>query len=206
MIPHKSCKYCAILDLSFQLRLAGLLCPSVNEATKHLAPVEAMDQLGSVLPHLIEAMAQSTEALGPILFTKLDIKDGYWRMVIPAEESWNFAYMLPPRVGDTDIHLVVPSALQMWWSESPPFFCMASEMARDLAAERMQEAVGSLPEHPLEEWMLPQNWPEEAMPAIVPNFMCMVEVYVDDFIVAAQCSDPDRSITSLHAGTLACHP
>ena len=43
MIPHKSRKYRAILDLSFELRLAVYTLPSVNEATEHMAPAEAMD-------------------------------------------------------------------------------------------------------------------------------------------------------------------
>ena len=49
MIPHKSRKYRAILDLSFELRLAGYTLPSVNDATKHMAPAESMDQIGTVL-------------------------------------------------------------------------------------------------------------------------------------------------------------
>ena len=57
MIPHKSRKYRAILDLSYQLMVAGYLLPSVNDATVRMAPEEAMDQIGSVLPQMIEALA-----------------------------------------------------------------------------------------------------------------------------------------------------
>ena len=38
-----------------------------------------------VLPRLIYAVATALEAQGPILFSKLDIKDGYWRMVVPED-------------------------------------------------------------------------------------------------------------------------
>jgi hypothetical protein len=33
--------------------------------------------------------------------------------------------------GDT-VQLVIPDALQMGWSESPPFFCAATKTARDV--------------------------------------------------------------------------
>ena len=46
MIPHKSRKYCAILDLSSKLKLAGYLLPSVNDVMKKCTPKEAMDQIG----------------------------------------------------------------------------------------------------------------------------------------------------------------
>ena len=124
MIPHKSRKYRAILDLSFELMLAGYTLPSVNEATKHMAPAEAMDQIGTVLPRIIEALASAPIDEGPVLFSKLDIKDGFWRMTCAQGEEWNFAYVLPNSPGEP-IQIVVPSALQMGWAESPPFFCAA---------------------------------------------------------------------------------
>ena len=49
MIPHKSRKYRAILELLYQLMVAGYLLPSVNDATVRTAPEEAMYQVGSVL-------------------------------------------------------------------------------------------------------------------------------------------------------------
>ena len=53
--------------------------PSVNEATNpDQAPTAAMAELGNVLPRLIYAVATAPDARGPILFSKLDIKDGYW--------------------------------------------------------------------------------------------------------------------------------
>ena len=64
------------MDLSFALKVFRVTIPSVNAATKKLAPQHSMDQLGSTLPHIIEAV-------GPVLFVKLDIKDGYWQMVVP---------------------------------------------------------------------------------------------------------------------------
>eukprot|EP00956_Cyclotella_meneghiniana_P026592 scaffold57877_cov41-Cyclotella_meneghiniana.AAC.3 len=62
MIPHKSRKYRAILDLSFRIRLkCGREVPSVNEATTLEAPSGAIDQLGHSLQRIIHAFAEADE-------------------------------------------------------------------------------------------------------------------------------------------------
>ena len=57
MILHKSRKYIAIWDLPFSLKVAGWDLPLVNEATKETLPSEALDQVGNVMPRIIEALA-----------------------------------------------------------------------------------------------------------------------------------------------------
>ena len=57
MVPHKSQKYHAILDLSFALDLFGMKIPSVNESTVTISHHHSMSQLMCVLPQLIEALA-----------------------------------------------------------------------------------------------------------------------------------------------------
>ena len=42
MIPHKSRKYIAILDLSFALKVAGWGITLVNKETKETAPSEVL--------------------------------------------------------------------------------------------------------------------------------------------------------------------
>eukprot|EP00978_Attheya_sp_CCMP212_P018811 scaffold51965_cov62-Attheya_sp.AAC.3 len=162
MIPHNSRKFRAILDLSFSLCLYGTEIPSVNDATnKDDSPTNAMGQLRQVLPRLIAKMAEASSEGGPLLFAKLDIKDGYWRMVVAKGEEWHFAYVLPKRKGDTNHHIVVLNSLQMGWAESPPFFCAASETARDIADTLADAPVGTTKPHPLEEYMLPPDkWPD----------------------------------------------
>lgn len=195
MIPHKSRKYRAILDLSFALRLDGYNLPSVNEATKRCAPEESIDQIGSVLPRIIEALANAPADGGDIMFSKLDIKDGFWRMVCEEGKEWNFAYVLPNHPGEP-VEIVVPSALQMGWALSPPFFCAASETARDVAASYVSEAVGTLPKHPLEDWTMPDT---TSLPDTSnmngrqgTAFLQLLEAYVDDFIQLAQTTDPEQ--------------
>ncbi|KAL7546620.1 hypothetical protein ACHAWF_015384 [Thalassiosira exigua] len=128
---------------------------------------------------------------------KLDIKDGFWRMVCAEGQEWNFAYVLPNHPGEP-VEVVVPSALQMGWALSPPFFCAASETARDVAASYVQERLGALPPHPLEGLTMPEDDVNVALPDLAKaspeagaRFLHMVEVYVDDFIQLAQTSDRD---------------
>ena len=58
-----------------------------------------MDQIGSVLPPIIKALAMRPNGDGRILFSKLDIKDGLWCMLCEEEQEWNFAYVLPNHPG-----------------------------------------------------------------------------------------------------------
>ena len=135
-IPHKSRAYRMILNLSYKLKMKNKTMKSVNEATdKTLAPQHAMYKLGNIIPRIIHAMAAAPENGIPLLFSKVDLKDGYWRMEVSEEDAWNFAYVLPKLDPSEETMLVVPHALQMGWSESPPYFCAATETARNLAEE-----------------------------------------------------------------------
>jgi hypothetical protein len=143
-IPHQSKAFRSILDLSFQLRLKyrGFL-ESVNGATAKLAPKAALNQLGHSLSHIIHTFAEASED-DKVFMEKWDIKDGFWRMACEAGKEYNFAYVLPQEEGKP-ITLVIPTSLQMGWVESPPYFCAASETARDVATEYCETSVGSLP-------------------------------------------------------------
>ena len=179
MIPHKSRAFRCILDLSFTLKISK--AKSVNESTVKQAPPEAMNELGSALKRIIAHLADSQLRQRTLYFSKLDIKDGFWRMIVNALDAWNFCYMIPPATPDTpieDIDIVIPDCLQMGWAESPPFFCAASETARDVIASLVGNA---LPPHPFETRMLPANFdtiPSQDSDGTLTSF----EVYVDDFI------------------------
>ncbi len=77
---------------------------------------------------------------------KWDIKDGFWRLDVEEGTEWNFVYVLPQSPGKP-IYLVVPTSLQMGWVESPPFFCTASETARDVAQDYCETKIDTLPPH-----------------------------------------------------------
>jgi len=132
-IPHKSKAFRSILDLSFRLRLrSGGILASVNDSTIKLAPQGALDQLWHALSCIIHAFAEAEED-DKIFMAKWDVKDGFWRMDCAEGEEYNFAYVLPQEDGKR-VTLVMPTSLQMGWVESPPYFCAAIEMARDIAA------------------------------------------------------------------------
>ena len=219
-IPHKSRAFRMILDLSNkgQRRKGQTQTASVNELTnEESAPTESMDQLGKTLYRVIYAVGTQPTTDGPILFCKLDIKDGYWRMCVPEDQEEQFCYVLPKTPEsppDEPIQLVVPAALQMGWKLSPAFFCAASETGRDVAEWlRLQP---NLPPHPLEHHMIDPIRAEllESFPfpdlnrfqnkeEAIQNFYHLFEVYVDDYIGLVQSKDPEilrhHSRALLHA-------
>ena len=216
-IPHKSRLFRMILDLSYGFRLEEIDFPSVNDSTTDAAaPMTSMAELGSVLPRIIHAMATTPIDSIPFLFAKLDIKDGFWRMVVPENDEYNFAYVLPQLPGEegNDPQIVIPSSLQMGWKHSPPFFCAASETGRDVGEHLLHQPIGSLPPHPFEPHMLesmdrtllrdstehPETWIDADLPAYTDklrtlldthgsDFFQLLEVYVDDFIGVLHSDD-----------------
>jgi hypothetical protein len=188
MIPHKSRGFRAILDLSFGVKLRdGTRIPSVNESTTLTAPAGSIDQLGHSLKRIIYAMAEAQET-DKVFMVKYDIKDGFWRLHCQEGEEFNFAYVLPREPG-LPVKLVVPSALQMGWVESPAYFCAASETARDVATEYIETPLNSTVDHKFvshamagaDVTSLPCNGQHD-------DFKYFVEVYVDDFIPLAIAS------------------
>jgi len=120
-----------------------------------------------------------------MVFSKLDIKDGYWQMVVKRGHHLNFVCVLPDVLPDANgarIRLVIPLVLQMEWSEFPPFFCAATETAQDIAEYFLATPAGSLPHHTLKDLMLPPSiWPNDTLVAICTKYLHVVEVYVNDF-------------------------
>ena len=129
-IPHKCLQYYVILDLSFCLSVDGKYLSLVNDVTVKTAPRESMGQLGSTLKHLVAVMSGNYNLDSPFFFTKIDIADGFWSLVVSHLQAWNFFYVLHATDGRkvflVDTELVVPKSLQMGWFKSPPFLCEGS--------------------------------------------------------------------------------
>ena len=201
-IPHKSRDYRMILDLSYMFTFDGTPWQSVNEASNpQEAPLNAMSQLGQVLPRIVHAIATSPPEKGPWLFMKLDIKDGFWRLAVPEDQEFNFCYVLPQTDPSQPVQIVVPSALQMGWALSPPYFCAAAETARDVA--ETLAAQDTLPPHSLEtptmtvddevklyQLQNPSNWTAAQLSQHRANLTWLLESYVDDFCSCLQSTDP----------------
>jgi hypothetical protein len=183
MIPHKSRQFRAILDLSFRLKLeGGESIPSVNETATLEAPAGAIDQMGHALQRIIHAFAEA-DPDAKIFMAKFDIKDGFWRLDCQEGEEWNFAYILPQGEGEP----ILPTSLQMGWVESPPYFCAASETARDVATQYLESKVGSLKKHKFEQYAMGGDDVKKLSEkgGAQGPLKYLVEVYVDDFIPLA---------------------
>jgi hypothetical protein len=152
---------------------------SVNDSTVLNAPSEAVKEIGKVFPRLLQYMRDTPEGLH-ILFSKLDISDWFWRLVVQEADSYNFGYVLPQHDGEP-IQIVVPSVVQMGWVESPPLFCAVTESARDITQHLIDNKV-CLPTHPLEDKISIEKVPMRARMATPTK---LLQVYVDNFCNAA---------------------
>ena len=118
---------------------------------------------------------------------KVDLTDGFWRVMAKEGEEWNFARVLPNHPGEP-IKILVPAALQMGWTLSPPFSCAESETAREVSEQLVHEPVGTLTEHPLEAMIMPEalRWPRIGNAKEGAAFLHMLEVFADDFVQLAK--------------------
>jgi hypothetical protein len=185
-IPQLNRRGRLILDLSFAVhrmmgkRLGPQVQKAVNETTTKLSPLEPLSELGHVLPRLLDFMADTPEE-DVIMFAKIDLSDGFWRMIVTENDAWHFAYVLPDPPGHP-VRLVIPHALQMGWTESPGYFCAATETGRDVMQALVINKV-ALPLHPLESFMTPT---EKARPQSTgDHYQQMASVFVDDYCLAA---------------------
>jgi hypothetical protein len=192
VIPQPNRRGRIILDLSFPVqrppsartcrRMGAVLQDSFNDTPVCNAPPEGVKVIGQVLPRLFQFMAD-TSANEVIDFAKIDLSDGFWRMIVEENQKWNFCYVMPDPPGSR-IRIVVPSALQMGWAEPPPhYFCVATQTGCDVA-QHLIDGDFDLPAHPLEGYVLPTE-PSELTPSQQEEIHRFVAVYVDDYILAA---------------------
>ena len=153
LVPQVGHQGRIILDLPFPVyqevdRVVTITQKSVNEMMVLTAPAIPVKEIGKVLPRLLRYMQDTPTGLH-ILFSKLDISDGFWRLVIDSQDCYNFAYVLPQPTGKP-LHLMIPAAVQMGWIESPRLFCAAMESAQDLTQHFVDSAI-PLPPDPVED-------------------------------------------------------
>ena len=98
-----------------------------------------MGQIGSKLKRLVAVMEYNHNMDSPFLFSKIDIADIFWYIVVSHIQAWNLCYVLSASndwtVSIGKAELVVATALQMEWQESPPFLYAVSETARDIISD-----------------------------------------------------------------------
>ncbi|KAI2511269.1 adenylate kinase [Fragilaria crotonensis] len=196
VIPQVGRRGRLLLDLSFAVQAATSggkrarrartvtdpLAPSVNDTTTKLSPAYPVKEVGRVLVRLLRFMA-AVPAEETINFAKIDLSDGFWRMLVADDCKWNFAYTLPGSI-DAPTQLVIPHALQMGWTESPGYFCAATETGRDIM-QALIDAGTVCPPHALDAFMIPETAARRQTSPETARKWQMSAVYVDDYILAA---------------------
>ncbi|CAB9528600.1 hypothetical protein SEMRO_2270_G321400.1 [Seminavis robusta] len=160
-------------NLTLPCSTAPIHPPNPPKPSRHAAlkpwkksiKVSSSSCLGKTLGRIIYAVGTRPADQGPILFCKLDIKDGFWRMCVPEAQEEQFCYVLPQVPGDPpeEIRLVVPAALQMGWTSSPAIFCAATETGPDIA--EWLRKLPRLPPHSLESHMVDPINPDLLSPS-----------------------------------------
>ena len=194
VIPQVNRRGRLLLDLSFPVhkfpttrprkrvrQTDGLLIqPAVNATTTSMSPAPPVKELGRVLLRLFDFLA-SVPPHEIVHLAKIDLSDGFWRMLVEEEDKWNFAYVLPG-APNAPVRLVIPHALQMGWTESPGYFCAATETGRDVMQSLLEAGI-ALPPHCADKYMTPA-FPAKRQTVQAPEWK-MMAVYVDDYILAA---------------------
>ena len=205
VIPQVGRRGRLLLDLSFPVQAARPtskrgrrnwvapppLAPSVNSTTTQQSPDYPVKELGRVLPRLLTLM-NTVPPEETIMFAKIDLSDGFWRMLVQESDKWNFAYVLPG-TAEQPIRLIIPHALQMGWTESPGYFCAATETGRDIMQALIDKGT-QLPPHVFDSYMAPDTVVRcQTSTAATTRPWQMSAVYVDDYILAA-VESPDGTL------------
>jgi hypothetical protein len=162
VVPQKNRRGRLVLDLSFPVYPERTktnprpdpIQAGVNETTIQLASQEPVRAIGNVLRRVL-TLLDSAALDEVIMLAKIDLSDGFWRMLVEEDQQFNFAYVMPDPPGQPTC-TVVPVALQMGWMESPAYFRAATETSRDIVQGLVTDKI-ELPLHCLEQYMRPKN-------------------------------------------------
>ena len=195
VVPQRARRPRIIVDYSF----FGL-----NDETLKMAPREAM-QFGKALQRVLQAIVDANPAHGPVHLIKVDIADGFYRIWLNVADIPKLACSIPPLYGDEPL-LAIPLVLPMGWTESPPYFCAATETVADITNQRLinnwkapphrlEELAGTQPEphdddrpEPIKSIDTVCQQPTSAPPnrRMRKRPLKKVEVFVDDFLGLGQ--------------------
>ena len=174
----------------------------VNNDTLPLAAMESM-QFGHALDRILREILLANPAFGPVHLIKLDISDGFYRIALAVDDIPKLGVAFPTANG-ADPLVAFPLVLPMGWKNSPPIFSTATETIADLANARLRAFTPPLPHH-LDDMaeLIASQPPALPIPAGItlsvprdpslPNPtapLAYADVYVDDFVGAAQRSLP----------------
>ena len=172
----------------------------VNQETVRLAPPEAM-QYGRALPRLLSQLVHANPRFGPAKLAKIDVADGFYRVGLRASDIPKLGVILPHSTSGTPL-IAFPLTLPMGWVESPPFFTALTKTACDLANHATSKGVQlrgvhrlesvsqtPAPDPPTSHRSSIASWSARTTAldaSVCPRPLSAVDVYVDDFLLAAQ--------------------
>lgn len=187
----------------------------LNKDTLQWAPREAM-QFGRALQRVFTTLVHADARYGPVYMSKIDVADGFYRVWVQYQDVPKLGVILPTS-SDSEALIAFPLVLPMGWVESPPYFCIVTETACDLANQMIR--AGSLPQlntaHRLE--AVAATPPDDAdtnfthRTKVVPTPsplagngcppVASVDVYVDNFLLLAQAQRQRNRVmrATLHA-------
>jgi hypothetical protein len=106
-------------------------------------------------------------------------------MIVEAGKERNFCYQLPETPEKPGKWFVIPSALQMGWTNSPAYFCFATKAAQVILQWLLALTLTSsvIPSHEYEAWC--SDPPGEDQQWSTPSELSVfLRVFVDDFVQA----------------------
>jgi hypothetical protein len=122
VVPQRNRRPRLIVDYTFS---------GVNEETRKMAPGDSM-QFGRALDRIRLAVLEAPDEFGPTYMMKLDLSDGFYRIQVKPEDVPKLAIAFPTGPGE-EKKVAFPMKLPMGWTESPPWFCAATETIVDVA-------------------------------------------------------------------------
>jgi hypothetical protein len=193
VVPQRSRRPRLIVDYS---------CFDLNRETLKLAPHEAM-QFGKALERILAQIVSANPSHGPVKLIKVDIADGFYRVWLNLSDIPKLAVSIPSLRGEEPL-LAFPLVLPMGWTESPPYFCSATETVTDVANRRAinnwkppthrLDAISDSP--PVQDCHGPPSPKSPSATTAVPKdaphrlfkqrLLSRFDVFVDDFIGMGQ--------------------
>jgi hypothetical protein len=149
IVPQRAQRPRVIVDYSFL---------ELSAETLNMAPRDTM-QFGKAPKRILQAIIDADPAYGPINLFKVDIADGFYRIWLNTNGIPKLAVSLPALHGEEPL-VALPLVLPMGWTESPQFFCAATETVTDVTNRRLANHWKPLP-HRMDELASTESSPDD---------------------------------------------
>ena len=213
VVPQDNRRDRIILNLSAEVDMPGSRRtkkrrhPSVNETTAPAEDQEPVQKLGCAVPELLRFM-HDVDCTWEIMWQKIDLSDGFWRMIIESGKEHNFVFQMPMKPGDDTVYYVVPSSLQMGWKNSPAYFCKATDVTKSMIARLLALSLDTGIDNEHEHDLKAAGDVDETTKWVIPSDLEIeMQVFVDDFMngVAGPPERPNKALEHRWVNRAAMH-